>query len=806
MTELPDDVLELQQLAFRYFLDHTNAKNGLVADNNRADSPCSIAATGLGLSCLPVAVNNGWLKRADAAESALTAVRFFEHSAQGPEPDVTGYKGFYYHFLEMNDGRRAGTCELSTVDSAFLLAGALLAGAFFDADVPAEREIRETAHALYRRADWQWALYGIPCNENGWPTRSVEDVTIVHGGTPENGFISYRYQGYDESLLMHVLALGSTTFALPPECYRAWQKTFDWRKQYGIEYLHMGPLFIHQLSCCWLDLRGIVDEFLQANGLDYFENSRRAVRVQQSYAEDNPQKFRGYGPLGWGLSASDGPGPATKNIDSVDRVFWMYEARGAPDGPDDGTLAPGAVAASLPFAPELVIDTLREMVRTYPDLRSEYGLRASLNPTFGGWVSPLNYGLDQGPIVMMIENYRTGLLWNLMRRCPFIWRGLRKAGFARGWLESESQPQCPRAVACQWRERGTPFCKLLEGATPSERPDPHPTASMRAARIHSYGDPIGVKIVHAPRPEPGRGQVLIRVKATGVNPLDWMIAEGKARSWLDHRLPLTLGWELAGTVEKLGAAVGRFKPGDEVFGMINLSGDGADADFAVADEDALAIKPESLDFQSAAAVPISTLTAYQALFDAAELRAGQTVLIHAAAGGVGSMAVQLAKARGARVIGTASGTEHINLIRKLGCDEAIDYKATRFEDHVRDVDVVLDPVSADSQRRSFTVLKKGGILVALTEEPRQDLAREKGVRATMIGVKPDGRRLTEIGKIIDSGQLRPLVQMVLPLDRAKEALELSRSGHVAGKIVLIPDTSYKIGPLNGHKAGRAHLA
>src|SRR6266849_1384921 len=247
---------------------------------------------------------------------------------------------------------------------------------------------------------------------------------------------------------------------------------------------------------------------------------------------------------------------------------------------------------------------------------------------------------------------------------------------------------------------------------------------------------------------------------------------------------MTLGWELAGTVEKLGADVKRVKPGDEVFGMIDLSGNGADAELAVGAENAFAIKPRTLDFPSAAAVPVGALTAHQALFDAAELRAGQTILIHAAAGGVGSMAVQLAKAHGARVIGTASGAEHINLIRKLGCDEAIDYKAMRFEDHVRDVDVVLDPVSGDSQRRSFGVLKKGGILVALTEEPRQDLAREKGVRATMIGVKPDGRRLADIGKIIDDGKLQPLVQEVLPLEHAKKALELSHSRHVGGKIVL----------------------
>jgi NADPH:quinone reductase-like Zn-dependent oxidoreductase len=546
----------------------------------------------------------------------------------------------------------------------------------------------------------------------------------------------------------------------------------------------MGPLFIHQLSHCWLDLRGIVDGFMKARQLDYFENSRRAVRVQQNYARENPKKFHGYGPLSWGMSASDGPGPATKSVQNVDRVFWMYQARGAPDGPDDGTLSPGAVAASLPFAPELVTDTLRELVRAHPNLRSEYGLRASLNPTFGDWISPLNYGLDQGPIVMMIENHRSGLIWNLMRRCPYIWRGLRKAGFTGGWLESEREPQCPRAVEGRWRERNTPFSKLSRGAAQTGRSQRHPTATMRAARIHSYGDPTAVKIVQAPQPEPGRGQVLIRVKGAGVNPLDWMVAEGKSRSWLDHRLPLTLGWELAGTVEKLGADVKRFKPGDEVFGMIDLSGDGADAEFAVGDENALAIKPRTIDFPSAAAVPIGALTAYQALFDAAELSAGQTVLIHAAAGGVGTMAVQLAKARGAKVIGTASGPEHIKLIKDLGCDQAIDYKTARFEDQVHDVDVVLDPVGADSQSRSVGVLKKGGILVALLEEPRQDLAREKGVRATMIGVKPDGRRLAEIAKIIDDGNLRAVVQAILPLVKAKEALALSHGGHVAGKIVL----------------------
>jgi NADPH:quinone reductase-like Zn-dependent oxidoreductase len=784
MIELPDDILELQRSAFRYFLDYTNANNGLVADNTVEDAPCSIAATGLGLSCYPIAVANGWLKRADAAERVLTALRFFEHSPQGPEADATGYKGFYYHFLNMKDGKRAGTCEISTVDSAFLLAGMVAAGAYFECEVPAEREIRETVDALLRRADWQWALYGVPCNENGWPTRVIEDVTIVHGGTPENGFISYRYQGYDETLLMHVLGFGSTSFPLPPECYDAWQKSFDWRMQYGTEYLYAGPLFIHQLSHCWLDFRGITDRFIQGKGLDYFENSCRAIKVQQRYAQENPQKFHGYGPHFWGLSASDGPGPATKTIDKIDRDFWMYVARGVPDAPDDGTLSIGAIAASLPFAPELVTETLREIVRAYPNLRSKHGLRASVNPTFGDWVSPLNYGLDQGPIVMMIENHRTGLVWNLMRLCPYVWRGLRQAGFSGGWLESEKQPPCPHCVECSWRERGTPFSKLSEGADQVEKPQAHATATMRAARIHSYGDPTGVKVSQIARPEPGRGRVLVHVKAAGVNALDWMIAEGKARSWIDHRLPLTLGWELAGIVEKLGPGVGRFKVGDEVFGMIALSGDGADAEYAIGDECDFSIKPKRLNFTMAAAVPIAALTAHQALFDVARLQSSQTILIHAAAGGVGSMAVQLAKAQGAKVIGTASGQNHIKLIQDLGCDQAIDYKSSRFEDQVRDVDVVLDPVGSDTQTRSFEVLKKGGILVALTEEPSQDLIRKYGVRAVMVGVKPDGRRLADIGKIIDHGKLQPLVRSIFPLEQIKEALALSRSGHVAGKVVL----------------------
>ena len=310
---------------------------------------------------------------------------------------------------------------------------------------------------------------------------------------------------------------------------------------------------------------------MRDKGMDYFENTRRAVIVQQRYAQHNPRRFRGYGQWHLGISATDGPGPATKNVDGVERSFFMYEARGLPDGPDDGTLSPGAVAASFPFAPELVDEALQRLERDFPGLRSEYGLRCSLNPTFGNWISPRNYGLDRGPIVLMIENHRSGVVWDLVQRCPYIWRGLRQADFRGGWLERRQAPECPRAVEGRWRETGTPFAKVAKGRTPSRPPHHHETATMRAARIHSYGDPTGVKVEQAPRPEPGNRQILVRVKAAGVNPLDWMVAEGKACSWLDHRLPLTLGWELAGLVEKIGPGGERFRWGDEVFGMIHLS-------------------------------------------------------------------------------------------------------------------------------------------------------------------------------------------------------------------------------------------
>jgi hypothetical protein len=422
------DLEQLQRASFAYFLHETNPVNGLVIDKNAPDWPASIAATGLALAAYPIGVERGFLSRAAAVDRTLTTLRFFWNSPQGPEPDATGYRGFYYHFLDMKTGRRARQCELSTIDSTFLLAGALTARLYFDAQTPDEHEIRTLAESLYRRADWPWA--------------QNHGATVTHGWKPESSFLSYRWEGYDEALLLYILGLGSPTHPLPASAYAAWTATYRWEHCYGYDYLYAGPLFTHQLSHLWVDFRGIQDGFMRAKDSDYFENSRRATYVQRHYAIDNPHRFAHYGECCWGLTASDGPGPDTLNVDGTERQFFDYVARGVPYGPDDGTIAPWAVAASLPFAPEIVLPALDYCIHDAKLTGSNrYGFKASFNPTYPaasgnphGWVSPWHFGLHEGPTILMIENYRTEFLWRLVRGCPYIAGGLRRAGFAGGWL------------------------------------------------------------------------------------------------------------------------------------------------------------------------------------------------------------------------------------------------------------------------------------------------------------------------------------------------------------------------------------
>jgi hypothetical protein len=426
VTLTEEELNALQWTTLEYYIREENYCNGLIADKTQAGSPASIAAVGMALATLPLAAERAYLPRELMAERVVNKLRFFWSSPHGPEPDATGYKGFYYHFLDMKTGRRVGNCELSTIDSAFLLAGALTAATYFDRDTENERKIRSLADALYRRADWRWALNG--------------GATMTHGWKPETGFLPYRWNGYDEALLLYVLGLGSPTYPLPEESYAAWASTYEWKTIYGHEYLYSGPLFTHQLSHLWIDFRGIQDAFMCDRGIDYFENSRRATYVHQEYAIRNLLEFEGYNELCWGITASDGPGWTVRKVKGIERRFFDYIARGAPYGPDDGTIAPWAVVASLPFAAEIVLPTIKNFSQMDLGMLDPYGFKATFNRTFPvegkeqGWVSPWHFGIDQGPIILMIENYRTGLLWRLMQRCPYIITGLRRAGFKHGWL------------------------------------------------------------------------------------------------------------------------------------------------------------------------------------------------------------------------------------------------------------------------------------------------------------------------------------------------------------------------------------
>ena len=422
-----EDFSRLQFTTLLYYLHCSNPDNGLVRDKTQANAPASIAAIGMALASIPVIVERGVIIREFAAKIARKRLRFLWECSQGPEPDASGYKGFFYHFLDIETGRRVWQCELSTIDSAFLFAGALTAATYFDHETADEAEIRQIAAALYERADWNWARDHGP--------------TLTHGWRPESGFIPYRWRGYDEGLLLYVLGLGSPTHSLPPESFAAYAESYEWRKIYGRELLYSGPLFTHQLSHMWIDFRGIRDEFMRGHDSDYFENSRHATYVQQEYAVRNPMNFVGYGEHCWGFTASDGPGWTKRSIDGVQREFFDYLARGVPFGPDDGTVSPWVVVASLPFAPEIVVPTVRNFGRMNLGMTRLYGFKPSFNQTYmvedsptGWWVSPYHFGIDQGPVILMIENYRTGLLWNIMRRCQPIVTGLRKAGFAGGWL------------------------------------------------------------------------------------------------------------------------------------------------------------------------------------------------------------------------------------------------------------------------------------------------------------------------------------------------------------------------------------
>jgi hypothetical protein len=437
----PADLIgDVQRRSFAFFWERANPANGLMPDRWPSPSFSSIAATGFALTAYPVGIEHGWITRAQARERTLATLRFFWTAPQGPQATgVSGYKGFFYHFLDMQTGLRFRQTELSSIDTALLLGGVLFAGQYFDR--PDEAEIRDLAQRIYARCDWRWFQQADAAKR------------VSMGWHPESGFIERPWFGYTEGQLLYILALGAPDFALGSDAYDGWCSTYgdSWRGEGDRRFLAFGPHFAHQFTQCWVDLRGVRDAPMRAAGFDYFENSRRATIAQRVYAIANPGGWTGYSGDIWGFSACDGPADVT----IAGCEFHSYAARGPigqPDGLDDGTITPMAAVASLPFAPELVEPAARALYDRYGGaIYGQFGFLDSFNPSFtsldvplqrgrvtdrAGWVDSDYLGIDQGPIVAMIENHRSGLVWEHMRGEPAIRAGLQRAGFSGGWLGS----------------------------------------------------------------------------------------------------------------------------------------------------------------------------------------------------------------------------------------------------------------------------------------------------------------------------------------------------------------------------------
>jgi len=411
----------IQQKTFQYFLMEHHPEWGIVKDRTAAWAPASIASTGFGLPAFAVGVERNWITREEAAKITLNTLDFFVSSVQSADTAVTGYKGFYYHFLKMNTGTREWRCELSSVDTGLLLMGIIFARNYYNLDDEIEMRIRSQADLLLNRIEWDFMMM---------PDTGKYARQISMGWHPESGLHHMGWSGYNEALFLYILAAG-TGMEDVAESYDSWLSSYKWQTPYeGLSHVAFPPLFGHQFSQSFIDFRGIADVFMKEKGIDYFENSRRATYVQRQYAIDNPHGWVGYDSLCWGITASDGP-TAKYNFD--DREFLGYAGRGT-SGPDynyfdDGTIAPYGPLSSLPFAPEIVLPTIKSINEKYGEkLWGKYGYYDSFNPT-AGWVNDDFIGIDQGPMLIMIENFRTGLVWNHVMQDPIIQKGLNILGF-----------------------------------------------------------------------------------------------------------------------------------------------------------------------------------------------------------------------------------------------------------------------------------------------------------------------------------------------------------------------------------------
>jgi len=428
-SQIPSAFLDsLSHRTFNFFWDLPDPATGNQPDRWPSESFSSIAATGFGLTAYLVGVERGFITRQQAADRVAKTLRFFAGAPRGDKTSgVTGYKGFFYHFIDMKTGLRFREVELSTIDTGLLMAGILSCQSFFDQDNDTEKEIRSLSDSLFLAAEWDWAMNGKETMSMGWH--------------PEQGFIGASWQGYNEGMILYVMGLGSPTHPIPANSWKAWTKTYQWGNYFGYEHINFGPLFGHQYSHMYIDFKGIQDEYMKEKGIDYFENSRRATLANHAYCKTNAGGWIGYEENVWGLTACDGPG--NENKSNPNMAFMGYSARGAAQWytQDDGTIAPTAAGGSIPFAPEVCVPALEAMYRKYGDkIYDRYGFRDAFNWTITnkdgtqGWADKDYLGIDQGPIIIQIENYKNNFVWNLMRKNKYIVNGLKKAGFKGGWL------------------------------------------------------------------------------------------------------------------------------------------------------------------------------------------------------------------------------------------------------------------------------------------------------------------------------------------------------------------------------------
>jgi hypothetical protein len=411
----------LQHRTFKYFLKEVNPNNGLVKDRSASWSPASIAAIGFALPSYAVGIEHGWISREKAAQITLTTLKFFLNSKQSSDINSTGYKGFYYHFLKINSGTREWNCELSTVDTGLLMMGIIFSRNYYNEVNKVENEIRSIALILLKRLDWDFFEM---------PAKGKFANTISMGWTPEHGIHNMGWIGYNEALFLYILAAG-TGMKNVETGYKTWLESYNWQTPYpNLSHAVFPPLFGHQFSQIFIDFRKIADSYMREKGIDYFENSKRATYVQRLYAIDNPHQWVGYDSLCWGISASDGP---TEKYNFDGKKFLGYAGRGT-SGPDfnyfdDGTITPYASISSIPFAPEIVLPTIRSFMEKYSDkLWGSYGFYDAFNLT-ANWFDDQYIGIDQGPLLLMIENFRTGFVWKYVMNDSVIQEGLKKLGF-----------------------------------------------------------------------------------------------------------------------------------------------------------------------------------------------------------------------------------------------------------------------------------------------------------------------------------------------------------------------------------------